>query len=259
MSEEFTHNLDQIFEKVQALGKDIATQNDRLTTFEDRISDIKVSDADQFFLNKEIMRYRNAISSVEANSETVHEAASLLKQQIESREGNKVNCEDLEDIKNNFKKVEKLETYEFPKIVKNIEGLEMFMIKSLKNQLNDDNKKSQVLISKMKKNYETFQKQFEQLIQQYGNCRSQVDSFDEKFDTEDLERINEIQLIEDKLYDEDLNIYGKSEADATADSSTLAGEGEESIQKTKKAIIGNINKLVSQFNENNKQLKESSK
>lgn len=259
MSEEFTHNIDQIFEKVEALGNDIATQNDRLSTFEDRISDIKISDADQFFLNKEIMRYRNAISSVEANSETVHEAASLLKQQIESREGNRVNCEDLEEIKNNFKKVEKLETYEFPKIVKNIEGLEMFMIKSLKNQLNDDNKKSQVLISKMKKNYETFQKQFEQLILQYGNCRSQVDSFDEKFDTEDLERINEIQLIEDKLYDEDLNIYGKSEADTTAESSTLAGEGEESIQKMKKSIIGNINKLVSQFNENNKLLKESSK
>ena len=79
MSEEFTHNIDQIFEKVEALGNDIATQNDRLSTFEDRISDIKISDADQFFLNKEIMRYRNAISSVEANSETEHEAASLLK------------------------------------------------------------------------------------------------------------------------------------------------------------------------------------
>lgn len=48
------------------------------------------------------------------------------------------------------------------------------------------------MISKMKKNYETFQKQFEQLIKDYGNCRSQVDKFDEKFDTEDLERINEI-------------------------------------------------------------------
>lgn len=53
-----------------------------------------------------------------------------------------MNCEDLEEIKSNFKKVDRLETFELPKIIKNIEGLEMFMIKSLKNQLNDDNKKS---------------------------------------------------------------------------------------------------------------------
>jgi len=66
-------------------------------------------------------------------------------------------------------------------------------------------------------------------------------------------------LIEDKLYDEDLNIYGKSDADQTAETSTLTADGEESIQKMKKAIIGNINKLVNQFNENNKLLKESSK
>jgi|TARA_B110001450_G_C17601582_1_gene473230 peptidoglycan hydrolase CwlO-like protein len=68
----------------------------------------------------------------------------------------------------------------------------MFMTKSLKNQLNEDNKKSQSLISKMKKNYEGFQKEIEQLNLKYGNCRNQVDQFDERFDTDDLERINEI-------------------------------------------------------------------
>lgn len=120
----------------------MTSQNERLTAFEDRISDIKISDPDQFFLNKEIMRYRNAISSIEANTETVNEAANLLKQQIESRDGNKVNSEDLEEIKNHIKKCEKLEQFEVPKVIKNIEGLESFMIKSLKNQLNDDNKKS---------------------------------------------------------------------------------------------------------------------
>ena len=160
--------------------------------------------------------------------------------------------------------MEKLEQYDLPKVIKNVDGLEMFMIKSLKNQLNDDNKKSQVLISKMKKNYETFQKQFEQLIQKYGSCRSQVDKFDDKFDTEDLERINEIQQIEDKLYDEDLNIYGKQDTEGKDDESSKANtlnqmDDEESVQKIKKGIIGSINKLVNQFNENNKLLKETSK
>lgn len=74
-----------------------------------------------------------------------------------------------------------------------------------------------------------------------------------------MERINEIQLIEDKLYDEDLNIYGKTDPDQSLESSTLTADGEESIQKMKKGIIANINKLVNQFNENNKLLKESSK
>lgn len=55
----------------------------------------------------------------------------------------------------------------------------------------------------MKKNYEGFQKEIEQLNLKYGNCRNQVDQFDERFDTDDLERINEIQLIDDKLNDEE--------------------------------------------------------
>jgi hypothetical protein len=80
MSEEFSNNIDQIFSKVDIISTEMTNQNDRLTAFEDRISDIKISDADQFFLNKEIMRYRNAISSIEANNETVSEAATLLKQ-----------------------------------------------------------------------------------------------------------------------------------------------------------------------------------
>ena len=41
-----------------------------------------------------------------------------------------------------------------PKTIKNIDNLEHFVMKSLKNQLNDDNKKSQGLISKVKKNYD---------------------------------------------------------------------------------------------------------
>ena len=41
-----------------------------------------------------------------------------------------------------------------PKTIKNIDNLESFVMKSLKNQLNDDNKKSQGLISKVKHNYD---------------------------------------------------------------------------------------------------------
>jgi len=48
----------------------------------------------------------------------------------------------------------KLNDQEVPKAKKTIDQLENYVIKSLKNQLNDDNKKSQQLISKVKKNYD---------------------------------------------------------------------------------------------------------
>lgn len=41
--------------------------------------------------------------------------------------------------------------------------LEGFSVKSLKNQLNDDNKRSQAMISTMKKNFEDLQRQIEKL------------------------------------------------------------------------------------------------
>ena len=56
-----------------------------------------------------------------------------------------------------------METVDLPRIKRNVEQIEAFTIKNLKNTLNDDNKRSQVLISKMKKNYEDLQKIIEAL------------------------------------------------------------------------------------------------
>lgn len=50
-----------------------------------------------------------------------------------------------------------------PRIKKSIDQLQGFSLKSLKNQLNEDNKKSQAQISKMKKNYEDLQKEIDAL------------------------------------------------------------------------------------------------
>jgi hypothetical protein len=57
---------------------------------------------------------------------------------------------------------------EVPKTVTNIDNLESFVIKSLKNQLNNDNKKSQTLISKVKKNYDELQRKYEATVAKYG-------------------------------------------------------------------------------------------
>jgi hypothetical protein len=50
-------------------------QNERLNTFEQRIMDIKISDADQFFLNKEIMRFRNLLEGIKYTRDIHFEAA----------------------------------------------------------------------------------------------------------------------------------------------------------------------------------------
>ena len=57
------------------------------------------------------------------------------------------------------------------------------MMKSLKNKLNDDNKKSQGMIGKMKKSYEELQKKIEGLNIKYGECRNLLDGFEETFVT----------------------------------------------------------------------------
>jgi len=48
----------------------------------------------------------------------------------------------------------KQEDYDLPKSIKNIDGLDLFVMKSLKNSFKDDSKKSQGLISKIKKSSE---------------------------------------------------------------------------------------------------------
>ena len=43
-------------------------------------------------------------------------------------------------------------------------------------------------------------------MSQHGNCYELLKAFNDRFDTDDLERINEIQTMEDKLKEEDDNI-----------------------------------------------------
>jgi hypothetical protein len=50
-------------------------------------------------------------------------------------------------LRENLKALQKIDSVDNPRIKRNIDMLEGFSVKSLKNQLNDDNKKSQAMIS----------------------------------------------------------------------------------------------------------------
>jgi hypothetical protein len=55
--------------------------------------------------------------------------------------------DDLHHLRQNLKALEKQLAVDLPRVKKNIDNLEAFAIKALKNKLNEDNKKSQNQIS----------------------------------------------------------------------------------------------------------------
>ena len=104
-----------------------------------------------------------------------------------------IQLDDVQQLRQHFKSLEKLQGTDVPRIRRNIDQLEAFSLKALKNQLNDDNKKSQNQISKMKKNYEDLQKQIDTLNLKITKVTGEVDSVKVQFTNDDLERTNEIQ------------------------------------------------------------------
>lgn len=61
----------------------------------------------------------------------------------------------------------------------------------------------------MKKNYEELQKQIEACNLKFGECRQMINNFEEEFDNEDLERLNQIMMIDEQLQEEEMHIYGQ--------------------------------------------------
>ena len=132
-------------------------------------------------------------------------------------------------------------------------------MKSLKNSFKDDSKKSQSLISKIKKSSEELQKKYESLGLKYGDSIKHLNTFNEQFETEDLERINEIEGLEERLREEGESIGGNCskqtqppDEDCQLDDSKITAAGskeEESVHRLKRNIVSGINNLVIQFNQ----------
>lgn len=133
-----------------------------------------------------------------------------------------------------------------PKTIKNIDNMESFVMKSLKNQLNDDNKKSQSLISKVKKNYDELQRMYEASVVKYGDSNNLLHNFHDKFDYNDMERLNEINILIERLREEgdmigsNQGTSSKSKDESMVDSSIDGGQPPQdqmTLHKTKRSII----------------------
>ena len=232
--DEYDDLLRQIQKLAKKVGEDTDDLNKRLNDFEaellqpDGTSD-HISDADLIFLKKEVTRYRSALQSVKSNKDHHLSASQQVNNEVMKSRIPDIQLGDVQALRQHFKALEKLQGTDVPRIRRNIDQLEAFSLKALKNQLNDDNKKSQNQISKMKKNYEDLQKQIDTLNLKITKVQGEVDGLKEQFTNEDLERINEIQSsLDDKLNECDRDVNGdKAERDrSTADRSSRGLENE---------------------------------
>ena len=166
-----------------------------------------IADPDLLFLKKEVNRNKGALVTLKASNEDIlGDAQDMNKEKLIDRN---VEVEDLAVSKQMLKALQKIESVDIPRIKRNIDQLEAFTLKNLKNTLNDDNKKSQVQISKMKKNYEDLQRIIDSLNMKHVKVSGDVIRLKENFSNDDLERINEMfSKCDDKLADCDKNING---------------------------------------------------
>jgi len=115
----------------------------------------------------------------------------------------------LNQLKSNLKVLENQDVNDLPRIKKNIDHLEAFTIKGLKNKLNDDNKKSQAQISTMKRHFENLQKQIDDLTKKIGSVRKNISEIENQFNDEDMEKDNDFKYKLHAIVDEcDLDVHG---------------------------------------------------
>lgn len=189
--------------------------SESLDGFEDKVGDSKISEQDHFFVNKEILRFRTAINAVDsqrviylAETETIEDKFSQATSGLSSDDAAPIHLEDLDKLRDNLKHLQRYDESELPKIKKGVDGLESYVMRSLKSQLNGDNKMSQASIAKVKKNYDEFLKSFERTNQIYNDSVQKVNNLNGKFDSDDLERRNHLKELHERLKEEEQCISG---------------------------------------------------
>jgi hypothetical protein len=150
MKAEFTDLIQKIIAQAKKNGDDAQVQNQRLNDFEARNIDDpaqakNIASADLLFLKKEIARNDVSIGTVQSVKDNLLEECLALEAERKKKEANGdalIDPDHINALQRNFKTLETQSLLEIPRIKKNIDQLEAYTIKSLKNKLNDDNKKS---------------------------------------------------------------------------------------------------------------------
>lgn len=101
---------------------------------------MKISDQDHFFLNKEILRFRTAINAIDSQrgiymeeSEAIEDKFTMATNSLDSENVSPISQDDLQKLRDNLKQLQKQDEVELPKIKKGVDGLEQYVMRSLKN------------------------------------------------------------------------------------------------------------------------------
>jgi len=169
-----------------------------------------ITDQDFLFLGKEVVRYQSSLCALQAQKDMTLDDSTKLDVELKAKNnGLGILPEDLHSLKMNLKALEKQLSTDIPRIKKNIDLLEAFAIKALKNKLNEDNKKSQAQISQMKRNYEDLQKEIDNLNNKLSKVKDEAADLSKRLDNEDKEKDNDVKFkVDDKINECDKDING---------------------------------------------------
>ena len=171
------------------------------------------------YLSKEVNRCNSAILCQNALKDSLLEDSVQIDNARDDDGDHMIDPLDLDQLNQNLADLEKQHNVDIPKIVKNIDQLENFSMKALKNKLNDDNKKSQGQIAVMKKNYDDLQKIIDELNKKAGKVKEGIDVLKEEFVNEDIEKDNDIaKLLDKNLAECDKDINGDKNERTNRDS-----------------------------------------
>ena len=159
------------------------------------------------YIQRELSKIKNISSQVDHTKDFVSERAEAIELDSTSRP---VTASELKEAEQGLEQVEHGRDVDIPKLESTFSSLSSFLIKAAAKELNDDYKRSEVSLGRMKKLYEGLTSKTEEVTKKYKKCIEMLETL-EKDESLDLERVNELRIISEKLLEEELAIYGPSD------------------------------------------------
>lgn len=130
--------MKQIQKLAKKVIEDADEQNVRLESFETKVVkphtlNPHIADVDMIFLKKEITRNRSALEVVRNMAVEISEDASTVRDGNQRGVERIISLNDLQQLREDLKALQKIDGVDNPRIKRNIDLLEGFSVKSLKN------------------------------------------------------------------------------------------------------------------------------
>ena len=155
---------------ISLMAKEVSEKYKRTQAAEEKVKDIEISEGDKNFILKELMKQTR-------NLDQIGSYLDILQEQAKPGE----TVDHLKQLRLISQEQEKLRSGKLEQAGKGVETVEQFLLKSVKNKLNEENKVSQNSIALIKKAYDEFIKKYEQVMQVYNGVVEEVNGFQEKY------------------------------------------------------------------------------